>query len=78
MRLSKQTRHASLIETIVNTAVGLGINLAAQVLVFPLFGIYIHITTNLAIAGIFTAISIIRGFVMRRIFETLRVRGILP
>jgi hypothetical protein len=73
----KQTRRASLIESVINTAVGFFINVAAQAAFFPLFGIYIPLHTNLSIAVIFTCISIIRGFVMRRVFETLRVNGIL-
>jgi hypothetical protein len=78
MRLSKQTRHASLTETIVNTTVGFGINFAAQVALFHLFDISAPLSTNFVIAVIFTVLSVIRGFIMRRIFETLRVRGILP
>lgn len=78
MTQRKQTRRASLIETLLNTALGYGIALAAQIIVFPWFGIHIPLSSNIAIGMIFTVVSIARGFVLRRLFEALRVRGVLP
>lgn len=66
--MTQKKRH-SFIESIANTAIGLGINVTAQHLVFPLFGIYISWHENLTIAVIFTFISILRGYVIRRIFN---------
>lgn len=74
----KQTRKASLVETLLNTALGYGIALSAQIIVFPWFGINIPLSSNIAIGVIFTVVSIARGFVLRRAFEALRVRGVLP
>lgn len=74
----KQTRKASLVETVLNTALGYGVALASQIIVFPWFGINIPISSNIAIGLIFTVISIARGFILRRVFEQLRVRGVLP
>lgn len=73
----KQTRKASLVETLLNTALGYGVALAAQILVFPMFGIVIPLSSNIMIGAVFTVVSIARGFVLRRVFESLRVRGIL-
>jgi hypothetical protein len=78
MKQVKQTRKASLIETVLNTALGYGVALASQIIVFPWFGINIPISSNIAIGLIFTVISIARGFILRRAFEQLRVRGVLP
>jgi hypothetical protein len=78
MRQNKQTRHASLIEAVINTAVGFGINFGMQVYLFVLLGLNIPHTMSFAITVAFTGISMIRSFIMRRIFETLRVRGTLP
>lgn len=64
-----QTRLGSLIESLMNTGIGLVINLAAQRLVFPLFGFAPDFSVNLAIAAIFTVISIARGYVLRRWFN---------
>lgn len=78
MRQAKQTRKASLIETLLNTALGYGVALVAQIIVFPWFGIDIPLSSNVAIGLIFTLVSVARGFVLRRLFEALRVRGVLP
>lgn len=74
----KQTRKASLVETLLNTSLGYGVALAAQIIVFPWFGINIPLSSNIAIGVIFTVVSIARGFILRRAFEALRVRGVLP
>lgn len=74
----KQTRKASLIETLLNTALGYGVALTAQIVVFPWFGINIPLSSNILIGAIFTVVSIARGFILRRLFEALRVRGVLP
>lgn len=74
----KQTRKASLVETLLNTAMGYGIALVAQIVVFPWFGIRIPLSSNIAIGIVFTGVSIVRSFILRRLFEALRVRGVLP
>jgi len=60
-----QTRRVSLVEAVVNVAVGFWVAVGVQALVFPLFGI------DLSIAAIFTAVSIARSYLMRRLFERL-------
>ncbi len=74
----KQSRKASLAESLLNVAIGYGIALLSQIVVFPWFGIDVSLSQNIAIGLIFTVISIVRSFVLRRFFEALRVRGILP
>lgn len=64
-----QTRLGSLIEALFNTLIGLGINLVAQRVVFPLFGFDPPFATNLSIAAIFTVISIARSYIVRRWFN---------
>ena len=71
---ASQPKHHSFIESIINVVVGLGINIIAQRLVFPLFGIYITWGQNLQIAGIFTIISIARSYLLRRGFNWLHIR----
>lgn len=63
-----QTKTHSLIETCTNTAIGYLVALLSQVLVFPLFGIRIPLSSNIKIGLIFTVISIARGYILRRIF----------
>jgi len=72
-----QTKIASTIEVVLGTLVGYLIAMWVQTIVFPIFGIHINLTENAIIAGIFTAISVARGFVTRRFFNWLYVRRIL-
>lgn len=69
-----QTRTESIIETCASTAVGYVVAIASQVLVFPLFGIHVPFTSNLAIGAWFTVISLLRGYVVRRFFNNLKFR----
>jgi hypothetical protein len=64
-----QTRIGSFIESCMNVAIGYGIALASQLIVFPWFGIHIPLSTNLAIGVIFTVISIVRSYIIRRWFN---------
>jgi hypothetical protein len=64
----------SLVESLVNVLVGYGVAVATQMLVFPLFGLTVTVTENLLIGLIFTAVSIVRSYTLRRTFEALRVR----
>lgn len=72
--MSAQSRRMSLVESLVNVAVGYGVAVLAQVLVFPLFGLRASLGQNLAIGAIFTVVSIVRSYCLRRVFEELRVR----
>lgn len=72
-----QKKRHSLLESILNVAIGFGIALLTQVLVFPLFGWHPSIGDNLAIGSIFTIVSIVRSYYVRRLFNLLHVRGIL-
>ena len=70
----KQSRLMSLVESLANVLVGYGVAVATQMAVFPLFGLTVTITENLLIGLIFTAVSIVRSYALRRGFEALRVR----
>ena len=70
----KQTRAMSLLESIANVLVGYGVAVTTQMLVFPLFGWQASVQDNLTIGLIFTAVSIVRSYALRRGFEALRVR----
>lgn len=70
----KQSKLMSFMETMLSTAIGFAVALLTQIFVFPLFGFHPALHENLAITGIFTAVSIARQFVMRRVFEALHIR----
>ena len=71
----KQSRTMSLVESVANVVLGYGIAVAAQMQLFPVFGMHMSLVQNLKLAGAFTIISICRSFALRRIFEAIRVRG---
>ena len=64
-----QTRCGSLLEALTNVVVGYGLALATQQLAFPLFGIATTLIEDSLIAGVFTAVSLARSFLLRRVFE---------
>jgi|GEM_PF-156603 len=71
----KQPRFMSLLESLINIAVGFGISLGAQVYFLPLLGVEISFKQNLIFAVIMTVISIARSYVLRRLFEALHIRN---
>jgi len=71
----KQSRLMSLIEAIANVVVGYGVAVSTQLMVFPWFGLPARLDDALAIGAIFTVVSILRSFLLRRLFEEIRVGG---
>ena len=67
-----QSRRMSALESGVNIAVGIGVAFATQVAVFPLFGLHASTGQHLALTALFTAVSFVRSYVIRRCFERLR------
>ena len=65
----KQHRMDSFMEAVTNTAVGFVISLITWYFVADAMDIPVTWSQNLIITGIFTAVSIIRGYVLRRIFD---------
>jgi hypothetical protein len=72
----KQSRLMSLIEAITNVAVGFLVALLTQIVVFPLFGLEVSVGEHLALGGLFTGASIARSYILRRVFEAIRVRSV--
>lgn len=65
----QQTRFESLIESLINIAIGYVVALLSQIAIFPMFGIHVSITSNLWIGAWFTAISLVRSYLIRRWFN---------
>ena len=70
----KQSRLMSLAEAIANVAVGYGVAVVTQILIFPVFGLHTTLGQNLKMGGIFTIVSLARSFALRRLFEAIRMR----
>ena len=74
MRIGQRRWH-SFIEAIINVAIGYGVALGSQLLIFPLYNIHIPLSSNIAIGVWFTAISICRSYIVRRAFNWYHLRG---
>jgi hypothetical protein len=64
-----QTKLGSLIESFMNIAIGYGVALMSQIIIFPLFDINVPLKTNLWIGLWFTVVSLIRSYIIRRWFN---------
>lgn len=65
----KQSRVSSFVEQLVNVSIGFVIALAAQLTIYPYMGINLKVSTHVEITAMFTLISIIRGYLVRRYFN---------
>ena len=68
----------SLVEAVTNTVVGYLLAVVVQLVAFPLFGLEVGLSENLAIAVLFTTVSIARSYTLRRLFERLRRPAPIP
>lgn len=71
----KQTQLMSLVEATTNVVVGYALAIVTQIIVFPWFGIETGMGEHLAIGLAFVGVSLVRSYVLRRLFEAVRVRG---
>ena len=67
-----QTRLMSMVETITNVAIGLIVSFLSQVVIFKYYDIHISLAQNLELTLYFTVVSVIRGFALRRSFNSIR------
>ena len=68
----RQTQLGSFVEAWANIAVGFAINWTANMLVLPRFGFNVTAGQALGIGVVFTGISLVRSYVLRRWFNGLR------
>ena len=66
--MTRQTRRMSLVESIANTGAGFLVSLVLQLSLFSLMAIETTATQNLTMSGVFTLASLVRGYLMRRVF----------
>lgn len=64
-----QSRKGSMFEAVTNTVIGYCINFTANMLIFPLFGMHISLSGNFLMGLIYTAISLVRSYALRRFFN---------
>lgn len=66
-----QSRRMSLVEAITNLTVGYALAVVMQIVVFPWFGLNASLGENLALGALFTVLSLVRSYALRRVFERL-------
>lgn len=66
-----QSRIGSVVESVVNVLVGYGVAVGAQMAIFPLYGVNLPVSDNMAIGLAFTAVSLVRSYLLRRLFNRL-------
>ncbi len=72
----RQSRLMSFVEAGANVVVGFVLAVAVQLLLFPVLGLQPTLPQSLGIALVFTALSLLRSYALRRVFARLRfVRG---
>lgn len=70
-----QSRAMSAIESAANIAIGYGVAVGSQIAILPLFGVHLPLADNMAIGAWFTAISLARSYIVRRLFNAAAVDG---
>lgn len=66
-----QSRAQSMIESAANVVIGYMVSLGSQLVVFPMFGVHLPLQDNLLIGLWFTAISLVRSYLVRRWFNRM-------
>lgn len=64
----KDSKIKSFVESVFNIAVGLGISFSANLIILPIFGMPYNLVNFGLISVIFTVISLVRSYVLRRMF----------
>jgi len=64
-----QSKKYSIIESVTNTVIGLVTSFLIQLIIYPLLNIHVSIGQNVVITFVFLIVSIVRGYVIRRIFN---------
>lgn len=65
-----QSKTQSLIESFINVFIGYIVAVASQFIIYPLFDISVSVEENLVIGLYFTLVSLVRGYFVRRWFNS--------
>jgi hypothetical protein len=64
-----QDKKNSFKESFINTFIGLITSFALQIIMYPSLGIEVTLNQNFIITSVFFSISVLRGYLIRRIFN---------
>lgn len=68
-RVAGQSRLGSFGEALTNVLIGYGVAVASQQIIYPHYGIHVPLPTHFEVALWFTAVSIVRSYLLRRLFN---------
>lgn len=74
--IKAQKKKHSFVEALISTFVGFIVSLTAGIIIYPLFGIS-NANHILGMTLIFTALSVVRGYYVRRLFDWLHRKDYL-
>lgn len=64
-----QSKQKSLLESLTNTIIGLVSSFTIQIILYPLLNIAVSIRQNATITLVFFVVSMLRGYIIRRLFN---------
>lgn len=69
--MKNQTKKHSLIESTIQTIIGLLTSIIVQLILYPILNIPVTLKQNLIITIVFFVVSIVRGYLVRRFFNKI-------
>jgi hypothetical protein len=67
----KQTKKLSFMESLTQTVIGLVTSFMIQIVIYPILNIEVSLNQNIIITLVFFIASIIRGYIVRRLFNKI-------
>ena len=67
-----QTKKQSIIEAVSGTVIGLVTSFLIQIVIYPILDIPVSIGQNVIITLVFFVASIVRGYLVRRLFNMIK------
>ena len=67
-----QSKKLSIIEAVSNTVIGLLTSFCIQLIIYPFLDIKVSLNQNIFITLVFFVASIIRGYIVRRLFNKIK------
>lgn len=69
--MNNQTKKHSLIESTIQTLIGLITSILVQLILYPILNIPVTLKQNIIITIVFFVVSILRGYLVRRFFNKI-------
>ena len=74
-KIMTQSKKGSVMESLTNIAIGITVGFVSNIIVLPAFGYDVTLQDATAISLVFTVISFVRSFIVRRIYNKYNFWG---